>query len=374
MPDDRIRPHVLMMSEITADGKLTLKRGASSKRLMKFMAPETEVLLHETRATCDAIMVGSNTIRIDNSFLTVRYIEGKSPIRVIPSSDASLPPDANVLKPDAPTVIAVSARAPADRVAALRAAGADVVVAGDERVDLPLLMQRLVEEYGVRRMMVEGGPTLNWHMLHHRLVDEIRLIHLPFIVGGEDTPSLVGGMRIDSEEEMIRLSLKSPLPLRHEPRDRVQRGLSLDHAERVGLHELAADGGRVAAGAQAEREAHGSAVDRDVDPRGEPDGANRTRERGADDRCRTPETALVHAVRGHQPSCQGVGLAELGKRLAPGHRDPDCSPAPRHQLSRRAEGAVRDHVDAAVGEDEAGRRARPHRAAPRGRFAPKGRG
>jgi len=209
MPDDSPRPHVLMMSEITADGKLTLKRGASSKRLMKFMAPETEVLLHETRAACDAIMVGSNTIRIDNSYLTVRYIEGKSPIRVIPSSDASLPTNANVLKPDAPTVIAVSARAPADRVAALRAAGADVVVAGEERVDLPLLMRRLVEDYGVRRMMIEGGPTLNWHMLHHRLVDEIRLIHLPFIVGGEDTPSLVGGMRIDSEEEMIRLSLKA---------------------------------------------------------------------------------------------------------------------------------------------------------------------
>ncbi len=61
----------------------------------------------------------------------------------------------------------------------------------------------------MQRMMIEGGPTLNWHMLHHRLVDEIRLIHLPFIVGGADTPSLVGGMHIDSEDEMIRLSLKA---------------------------------------------------------------------------------------------------------------------------------------------------------------------
>ncbi|HJK45373.1 MAG TPA: dihydrofolate reductase family protein, partial [Methanocorpusculum sp.] len=50
-------------------------------------------------------------------------------------------------------------------------------------------------------------PTLNWHMLHHHLVDEIRLIHLPFIVGGNDTPSLVGGMHIDSEDQMIRLEL-----------------------------------------------------------------------------------------------------------------------------------------------------------------------
>jgi 2,5-diamino-6-(ribosylamino)-4(3H)-pyrimidinone 5'-phosphate reductase len=39
-------------------------------------------------------------------------------------------------------------------------------------------------------------------------VDEIRLIHLPFIVGGADTPSLVGGMHIESEDEMFRLELK----------------------------------------------------------------------------------------------------------------------------------------------------------------------
>ncbi len=66
------RPHVLMMSEITADGKLTLKKGASSKILMKYMSHETEILLHSTRAEYDAIMVGANTIRIDNSFLTVQ--------------------------------------------------------------------------------------------------------------------------------------------------------------------------------------------------------------------------------------------------------------------------------------------------------------
>ena len=45
-------------------------------------------------------------------------------------------------------------------------------------------------------------------MLNHHLVNEIRLIHLPFIVGGADTPSLVGGMHIETEEEMLRLSLK----------------------------------------------------------------------------------------------------------------------------------------------------------------------
>lgn len=208
MADGRVRPHVLMMSEITADGKLTLKRGASSKILMKYMAPETEILLHQTRADYDAIMVGSNTIKIDNSFLTVRLVPGKSPLRVIPNSRADIPLSSNVLAGGAPTVIAVSASAPADRVAAIRAKGVDVVVAGENEVELPLLMKILREKYGVRMLMIEGGPTLNWFMLQHRLVDEIRLIHLPFIVGGADTPSLVGGMHIESEDEMIRLQLK----------------------------------------------------------------------------------------------------------------------------------------------------------------------
>jgi 2,5-diamino-6-(ribosylamino)-4(3H)-pyrimidinone 5'-phosphate reductase len=203
------RPHVLMMSEITADGKLTLKKGASSKILMKYMAHETELLLHETRAEYDAIMVGANTIRIDNSFLTVRYVEGKSPLRVIPCSMADIPLDANVLKNDAPTAIGVCEAAPEDRIAAIKELGAHVIVAGKDHVELPLLMKILRQEFGVKKLMIEGGPTLNWHMLHDRLVDEIRLIHLPFIVGGSDTPSLVGGMHINDENEMIRLNLKN---------------------------------------------------------------------------------------------------------------------------------------------------------------------
>ncbi|MBQ3717813.1 MAG: dihydrofolate reductase family protein [Methanomicrobium sp.] len=209
MAQEYIKPHILMMSEITADGKLTLKKGASSKILMKYMDKATEILLHKTRAEYDAIMVGSNTIKIDNSFLTVRGVEGESPIRVIPNSRADIPLDSNVLGSDAKTIIAVSAAAPKEKVDAIRAKGADVVVCGESRIDIVKLMDLLVRDYGIKSLIVEGGPTLNYYMLQEKLVDEIRLIHLPFIVGGSDTPSLVGGMHIDSEDEMFRLNLKN---------------------------------------------------------------------------------------------------------------------------------------------------------------------
>ena len=202
------RPHVLMISEITADGKLTLGKGVSSKVLMKYMSHEAEVMLHQTRAEYDAIMVGSNTIKIDNSNLTVRLAEGKSPLRVIPNASADLSPDSNVFNvQNAPTVLAVTKKAPEERLKLFREKGVSVVFAGEETIDFPRLMDILVREFGVTSLIIEGGPTLNWFMLHHRLVDEIRLIHMPFIVGGEDTPSLVGGKRLGSENDMIKLDL-----------------------------------------------------------------------------------------------------------------------------------------------------------------------
>ena len=202
-------PHTLMISEVTLDGKLTIGKGVSSKILMKYMSHESEVMLHETRAEYDAIMVGSSTIRIDNSSLTVRLVEGKSPLRVIPNSEADLSPDHAVFDTSkAPTVLGVSEKATTNHLQQFRDIGVDVVVAGKDKIDYPLLMKILMEKYGVKSLIVEGGSTLNWHMLHHHLVDEIRIINMPFIVGGSDTPSLVDGERINSEDDMISLSLK----------------------------------------------------------------------------------------------------------------------------------------------------------------------
>jgi Pyrimidine reductase, riboflavin biosynthesis len=106
------RPYVIIVSEVTVDGKLTLSKGVSSKEIMKFMDEEANRYLHETRAKVDGIMVGAETIRTDNPFLTVRYVSGKNPTRIIPTSTADIPPDANILKKDSPTIIVTTEKAP----------------------------------------------------------------------------------------------------------------------------------------------------------------------------------------------------------------------------------------------------------------------
>ncbi len=202
------RPYVLIVSEVTIDGKLTLARGVSSKEIMKLMDDEANKYLHQIRAECDGIMVGANTVRIDNPNLTVRCVEGENPIRVIPTSTGDIPLDSNVLNTEvAPTIIAVSERAPAEKVREFEERGAKVVVAGKERIDFPLLLARL-KELGINKLMVEGGSKVNWELLRNDLVDEIRLIHLPVVVGGDDVPSLTSGEGFGSLEKVKRFKIK----------------------------------------------------------------------------------------------------------------------------------------------------------------------
>lgn len=201
------RPYVIIVSEVTVDGKLTLSKGVSSKEIMKFMDEEANRYLHETRAKVDGIMVGAETIRTDNPYLTVRYVSGKNPTRIIPTSTADIPLDANILKKDSPTIIVTTEKAPEDRVKAL-SEKVEVIIAGKEEVDLVKMMDILYNR-GIRNLMVEGGSTLNWNLIKNGLVDEIRIIHMPFIVGGTDTPTLVGGEGFKSLEEVVKLKLRA---------------------------------------------------------------------------------------------------------------------------------------------------------------------
>ncbi|MBX0312640.1 MAG: 2,5-diamino-6-(ribosylamino)-4(3H)-pyrimidinone 5'-phosphate reductase [Sulfurihydrogenibium sp.] len=201
------RPYVIIVSEVTVDGKLTLSKGVSSKEIMKFMDEEANRYLHETRAKVDGIMVGAETIRTDNPYLTVRYVSGKNPTRIIPTSTANIPLDANILKKDSPTIIVTTEKAPEERVKAL-SEKVEVIIAGKEEVDLIKMMDILYNR-GIRNLMVEGGSTLNWNLIKNGLVDEIRIIHMPFIVGGTDTPTLVGGEGFKSLEEIVKLKLRA---------------------------------------------------------------------------------------------------------------------------------------------------------------------
>ncbi len=196
-------PRITTVSELTIDGKMSLGGGGSSKDLFQFYGDELRRWFHEQRAAHDAIMVGAGTVRCDDPELTVRHALGASPLRVVPSSDGRLPPQARLLNDGLPTLVAVSHAARATAVADLAAKpGVEVLRCGESRVDLAGLMAAL-DARGVRTLMVEGGSRLLHSLFEAGLVSQIFIKHIPVISGALNAPTYLGA---DDGRESLSLS------------------------------------------------------------------------------------------------------------------------------------------------------------------------
>jgi 5-amino-6-(5-phosphoribosylamino)uracil reductase/2,5-diamino-6-(ribosylamino)-4(3H)-pyrimidinone 5'-phosphate reductase len=59
-------------------------------------------------------------------------------------------------------------------------------------VDLAAMLKTLRNQYNVRTLACEGGPTLFRSLLEHGLVDQLNLTIAPYMFGGAKAPTLTG--------------------------------------------------------------------------------------------------------------------------------------------------------------------------------------
>ncbi|WP_435332986.1 2,5-diamino-6-(ribosylamino)-4(3H)-pyrimidinone 5'-phosphate reductase [Haloarchaeobius sp. TZWWS8] len=190
--------YVHVNAAMSADGKLA----ARTREQLKISGSQDFERVDHIRAQNDGVMVGVGTVLADDPSLTVdaserldkREAQGLSrqPARIVADSRARTPTDARILDESAETYVLVGSAAPDDRVEALEAAGATVVVAGDERVDLGEALNSL-ETHGIERLMVEGGGELIFSLFEAGLVDEMTVYVGALVVGGRDAPTLADG-------------------------------------------------------------------------------------------------------------------------------------------------------------------------------------
>jgi 2,5-diamino-6-(ribosylamino)-4(3H)-pyrimidinone 5'-phosphate reductase len=88
------------------------------------------------------------------------------------------------------TLHLVSPAAPHEYLAFLRDRGVPYLVTGGERVDLAAVMAKLSTLLGIERVVCTAGSRLNGALLRAGLVDELSLVLLPALIGGENTPHL----------------------------------------------------------------------------------------------------------------------------------------------------------------------------------------
>jgi 2,5-diamino-6-(ribosylamino)-4(3H)-pyrimidinone 5'-phosphate reductase len=208
------RPFVFINVAMTADGKIdTFRRTGAA-----ISSPRDKERVDRLRAEADAVMVGGRTLLDEDPKLTVKSESLRdervqrglhpNPIKVGVVSEANLRPDSKFLTTGpANIVIFTTRRTSKQSVSLLESLGVQVFREDSEKVNLPKALETL-KQIGVKRLMVEGGATLNFELLHLGLVDEVAAYVAPMIFGGATAPTLAGGAGLE-RSEAIPLKLAS---------------------------------------------------------------------------------------------------------------------------------------------------------------------
>lgn len=200
-------PFVCMKAAMTLDGKIATHTG-DSKWVSCEASRET---VHQMRNKYMAIMVGADTVIADNPLLTCR-LPGKcrNPLRIVVDSQARCPAESKVFEvsENEKTLLAVTKKAPADKIESLRKIGVDVVVLPEDengRVNLKDLMKELGNRK-IDSILLEGGGTLNFSALQAGIVDRAVMFVAPKIVGGKNAKTPVEGEGVEIMSDAIELN------------------------------------------------------------------------------------------------------------------------------------------------------------------------
>ena len=201
------RPFVTLKSAATVDGRTATADGASKW----ITGAAARALVHPVGARNQGIAVGVGTVLADDPRLTVRTGDGEpTPIRVVFDSRLRTPPTARVLARDGVRVLICTTDSGlaehADRAAALREAGAELIPAGPgPRVDVPTALGALLNEK-IRSLLVEGGAEMHGAFLDARAVDRVLVYIAPKLFGGATAFGIAGGTGVASPAEAVALA------------------------------------------------------------------------------------------------------------------------------------------------------------------------
>lgn len=194
-------PFVTAKFACSLDGKISTVKGQSQW----ISCEESRKFTHKLRDLNDAIMVGIGTVLADNPSLTTRLVEGKNPTRIIVDSLARTPLDSKVVQDkQAKTIIAVTKNAPSEKITALENSGVEIIFAGENKVDLKILLEKLAERE-ITSILAEGGGTLHFSMLKEKLVDKIFAFMAPKILGGKSALTSVEGEGFENLSDAVEL-------------------------------------------------------------------------------------------------------------------------------------------------------------------------
>jgi 2,5-diamino-6-(ribosylamino)-4(3H)-pyrimidinone 5'-phosphate reductase len=197
-PSQDGRPYLALNMVATIDGRAAVNGSA-----VGIGSPADKHLMRELRAEADVVLHGAGTVRADplSARVPVEMVQQRlnrglsaQPLGAIITRSGNLPRQHPYY--ESKTVIYITS----DNSATVDAKEVEVCRVESVKAAVEDLRQR-----GAKRILCEGGPTLNTALLKDGLVDEIFLTIAPKILGGEDPLTIVKGPSLGT----IHLELRS---------------------------------------------------------------------------------------------------------------------------------------------------------------------
>lgn len=219
---DRIwqRPYVVFNMVSSVDGKAT----TSPKGLEGLGSRADRNLMQRLRAQVDAVAIGGGTLRVDPFIPTLSddLVEERSqffpdkpqPLGIVISNSGDLPLEHRFwlagrdlrlvfLGASAPKSVEVSL---SEKARVFRLPN-DPYMPG---INLARMLEVMFNNFGIQRLLVEGGPTLNYALISAGWCDEIFLTLSPKLVGGLENATAIAGEGYGlGKDRLLRLKLRS---------------------------------------------------------------------------------------------------------------------------------------------------------------------
>lgn len=174
-------PWVTLKAAQTLDGRIADLNGES-----KWITGESSrKAVHSLRAMHDAVLVGAGTVLKDDPELTVRNVEGKSPLIVIIDEDLAAGLNSKIyqVKTDAATILFTSTKNSQEKIDIFSDNGVKVITYEEsDGLDIGWMLRKL-GSLGISSLLVEGGSKIFSSFLSSDSVDRYIFFVNPSLMG-----------------------------------------------------------------------------------------------------------------------------------------------------------------------------------------------
>lgn len=177
------RPHIALNMVSSLDGRAAFEGKAGS-----IGGYADRLAMRNLRIHADAVMIGAGTLRAERIDLSSSG-SIRDPLAIILSYSGHIPISQNLLSHDPErTILFVPYGSEASK-ALSKHGTVTALPASDSIIPLNAVLKTIYHDYGVKNLIVEGGPSLYGQLIYEDLVDEIFMTLSPKILAGDPKSS-----------------------------------------------------------------------------------------------------------------------------------------------------------------------------------------